>query len=137
MAAQVPDVPAVPAAPEPPSPAPSLLSSLLPPNLRQSLDTFSQWHEQLGLAQPGLAEGLHREVHQDVFLNQFAFSGMKAGLGRTFSANPLFQVSHAFTAGSSQAPPWQFLTMYGTDDVHPSSLSFLSSVLRVAVCVGS
>jgi hypothetical protein len=63
---------------------------------------------------------------------------MKAGLGRTFSANPLFQVSHAFTAGSSQAPPWQFLTMYGTDDVRSpnSSTVFFSFGFVGCVCAG-
>jgi mitochondrial import receptor subunit TOM40 len=45
------------------------------------------------------------------------FSGMRADLGKSFSANPLFQIQHSFSAGSSQAAPWSFLSMYSTDKV--------------------
>jgi len=46
-------------------------------------------------------------------------------LGRAFSANPLFQVSHSLSAGSSQSPPWGFTSMYGTDEV-PQTLPALT-----------
>ena len=59
-------------------------------------------------------------MQRDVFLTNYAFSGMKAELGKTFCANPLFQIQHSFSAGSSQAAPWSFLSMYATDNVTAS-----------------
>jgi hypothetical protein len=60
------------------------------------------------------------------------FSGMKADLGRSFSANPLFQVQHSFTAGSSQAAPWSFLSLYATDNVSFSpAIGLFATLLTV------
>ena len=75
-------------------------------------------------------EGLHKEVQRDVFLTNYAFSGMKAELGKSFCANPLFQIQHSFSAGSSQVAPWSFLSMYATDNVTPSLI-----IKRVCMCV--
>lgn len=81
------------------------------------MNQFSDWRDRLGLTNPGTIEGLHKEVQRDVFLTNYAFSGMKADLGKSFSANPLFQIQHSFSAGSSQVAPWSFLSMYATDNV--------------------
>src|SRR5579871_2813840 len=77
---------------------------------------FSDWREELGLQNPGTLEGLHKEVQRDVFITNYAFSGLKADIARSFCANPLFQVQHSFSAGSSAAAPWSFLCMYATDN---------------------
>jgi len=94
------------------------LPNLVPQSFRNYIEKFSDWRDRLGLTNPGTVEGIHKEVSTGVFLNNYAFSGMKAEVGRALSANPLFQVQHAFSAGSSQAPPWSFLSIYSTDDVH-------------------
>ena len=95
------------------------IPNLVPKSFRPYMNQFSEWRDRLGLQNPGTIEGLHKEVQRDVFLTNFAFSGMKADLGRSFSANPLFQVQHSFSAGSSQVAPWSFLSMYATDNVPP------------------
>lgn len=93
------------------------LSSLVPQPFRDWHQSLNDWRDRLGLTSPGTSEGLHKEVQRDVFLTNYMFSGMKADLGRSFSANPLFQVQHSFSAGSSQAAPWSFLSLYATDNV--------------------
>ena len=98
------------------------LPDLVPEAFRDYVRQFSDWRDTLGLQNPGSIEGLHKEVQRDVFLNQFAFSGMKADLGRSFCANPLFQVQHSFSAGSSQVAPWSLLSMFATDNVCPVSV---------------
>jgi mitochondrial import receptor subunit TOM40 len=95
------------------------LSSLVPQPFRDWHQSLNDWRDRLGLTSPGTSEGLHKEVQRDVFLTNYMFSGMKADLGRNFSANPLFQVQHSFSAGSSQAAPWSFLSLYATDNVSP------------------
>lgn len=93
--------------------------SFIPESIRNSINQFSEWRERLGLPNPGTTEGLHKEVQRDVFVTNFAFSGMKADLGRNFCSNPLFQTQHSFSAGSSQVAPWSFLSIYATDNVIP------------------
>lgn len=97
------------------------IPNLFPNSFRPYIHQFTEWRSRLGLQNPGTVEGLHKEVQRDVFLTNFAFSGMKADLGRSFSANPLFQVQHSFSAGSSQVAPWSFLSMYATDNVNPKT----------------
>ena len=97
------------------------LSNIVPQPFRDWHQALNDWRDRLGLQNPGTVEGLHKEVQRDVFTTNYAFSGMKADLGRSFSANPLFQVQHAFSAGSSQTAPWSFLGMYATDNVRSSS----------------
>ena len=100
------------------------IPNLIPQSFRPYIDQFSEWRNRLGLQNPGTIEGLHKEVQRDVFLTNFAFSGMKADLGRSFCANPLFQVQHSFSAGSSQVAPWSFLSMYATDNVRSTGIIY-------------
>ena len=100
------------------------IPNIVPKSFHPYTDQFSEWRHRLGLQNPGTMEGLHKEVQRDVFLTNFAFSGMKADLGRSFCANPLFQVQHSFSAGSSQVAPWSFLSMYATDNVLPTRTIF-------------
>jgi Eukaryotic porin len=93
------------------------LPKLVPDSFRQHIARFTDWHNELGLEFPGNIETVHKEVQRDVFLTNYAFSGMKADLSRNFCANPLFQVSHSFAAGSSQSPPYSFVGLYATDNV--------------------
>ena len=93
------------------------LSAFIPPTVKDLARRLTEWRGKLGLENPGTVEGIHKEVQNDVFLTKYAFSGMKADLGKTFCQNPLFQVQHSFSAGSSQVPPWSFLSMYATDNV--------------------
>jgi Eukaryotic porin len=97
-------------------------TNFVPQPFRQTFQHLSDWRDRLGLENPGTIEGLHKEVQRDVFLTNFAFSGMKADLGKSFSANPLFQVQHSFSAGSSQIAPWSFLSMFATDNVFLSRI---------------
>ena len=95
------------------------LATLIPPTVKDLARRLTEWREKLGLENPGTVEGIHKEVQNDVFLTKYAFSGMKADLGKSFCQNPLFQVQHSFSAGSSQVAPWSFLSMYATDNVCP------------------
>jgi hypothetical protein len=108
----------------PPSSSPSTFSfasfnipNLVPQFLRQYIDHLSDWQKRLGLESPGTLESIHKEVQKEVFLTHYAFSGMKADLGRGYSVSPLFSVQHSFSAGSSQAAPWSFMSMYSTNTV--------------------
>jgi len=100
-------------------------ASLVPQYVQTYANRFSDWREELGLQNPGTLEGLHKEVQRDVFVTNYAFSGLKADIARSFCANPLFQVQHSFSAGSSAAAPWSFLSMYATDNVIPFCLVFV------------
>jgi Eukaryotic porin len=93
------------------------LRNLVPQFIQDSYSRVSNWRNRLGLQNPGTSENLHKEVMRDVFLTNHMFSGMRADLGKSFSANPLFQIQHSFSAGSSQVAPWSFLSMYSTDNV--------------------
>src|SRR5579862_9009994 len=93
------------------------IPNLVPQPFRDWHNSLSDWRDRLGLQNPGTVENLHKEVQRDVFLNNYAFSGMKADLGKSFSTNPMFQVQHSFSAGSSQVAPWSFLSMFATDNV--------------------
>ena len=108
------------------------MASLVPQPFRDWHQSLNDWRDRLGLQNPGTSEGLHKEVQRDVFLTNYMFSGMKADLGRSFSANPLFQVQHSFTAGSSQAAPWSFLSLYATDNVSFSpAIGLFATLLTV------
>ena len=74
----------------------------------------------LGLSNPGTVENIAREVQRDVFLNNYAFSGLRADLTKAFSIAPLFQVSHAFSIGSQGLPPYTFAALFGTSKVRDS-----------------
>ena len=95
-----------------------------PPRTNAIFDTllntyasFQARREALGLSNPGTVEQISKEVQRDVFLTNQTFSGLRAELNKSFSINPIFQVSHAFSMGSQQLSPYTFLALYGTDSV--------------------
>lgn len=70
------------------------------------LQNFYDWKKSLNLGPSGTFEGLHRES-RNTSLTSLIFDGGKADLAKGLSPN--FQVSHAFTSGSSfQAPTYHF-----------------------------
>jgi len=73
--------------------------------------------DQLGLSNPGTFEMLARETTKDVFLTDQAFTGVRADITKSFSVNPLFQISHQLSMGSQQLPPYAFATMFGNSNV--------------------
>ena len=79
--------------------------------------TFSEKRAQLGLSNPGKVDDIAREVQREVFLTNYAFTGLRADLTKAFSIAPLFQVSHAFSMGSQGLPPYTFAALYGTNRV--------------------
>lgn len=90
------------------------------------LDTYRSFQERraaLGLSNPGTVDNISKEVQRDVFLTNQTFSGLRAELNKSFSISPLFQISHAFSAGSQQLSPYTFLALYGTSNVCSSSRS--------------
>lgn len=93
--------------------------------------SFRERRQALGLKNPGTVENVSREVLKDVFLNNHTFSGMRADLMKSFSMNPVFQISHAFTMGAQGLPPYTFAAVFGTDKVGPAArCSALFSILR-------
>ena len=59
-----------------------------------------------------------RRVHAATTLTNLMFDGGRADLSKTLSADPLFQVTHSFSLGSSQVPPsYNFASVYATDSV--------------------
>lgn len=85
--------------------------------VRDTYLSFQARREALGLSNPGTVENVAKEVQRDVFLNNLMFSGLRADLTKAFSVAPLFQVSHAFSQGSQQIPPYAFLALFGTNKV--------------------
>lgn len=85
--------------------------------------SFQERRQALGLKNPGTIENISREVTKDVFLNNHIFSGMRADLMKSFSMNPVFQISHAFTMGAQGLPPYTFAAVFGTNKVCPTSTS--------------
>ncbi len=79
--------------------------------------SFQDRRDALGLRNPGTIDQIAKEVQRDVFLTNQMFSGLRAELNKSFSLNPIFQVSHAFAMGSQMLSPYTFLALYGTDNV--------------------
>ncbi|QPG73537.1 hypothetical protein FOA43_000848 [Brettanomyces nanus] len=77
--------------------------------------TISTHRQSLDLINPGTMENLNKEVEKDVFLTQYEFSGLRADLSKTFSMNPLFQVSHSFSTGG-KSPAYAFAGMFAAGD---------------------
>ncbi|KAI5803153.1 eukaryotic porin/Tom40 [Geopyxis carbonaria] len=77
--------------------------------------SFQERRQALGLRNPGTVENVSREVSKDVFLNNHTFSGMRADMMKSFSMNPVFQLSHAFTMGAQGLPPYTFAAIFGND----------------------
>lgn len=90
--------------------------------LSDTYTNFSERRSALGLSNPGKVDDIGREVQREVFLTNYAFTGLRADLTKAFSIAPLFQVSHAFSMGSQGLPPYTFAALYGTNRV-----SFLRS----------
>lgn len=101
---------------------------------RDTLASFSERREALGLSNPGTVEGIAREVQKDVLLNNYTFTGLRADLTKAFSASPLFQISHAFAMGSQALPPYTFAALYGTSNVR-YFLSGLDEPTAVRHCI--
>ncbi|KAK0281523.1 translocase of outer mitochondrial membrane [Friedmanniomyces endolithicus] len=79
--------------------------------------SFQDRRDALGLRNPGTIDQIAKEVQRDVFLTNQMFSGLRAELNKSFSLNPIFQVSHAFAMGSQMLSPYTFLALYGTDNI--------------------
>ena len=88
-------------------------------------DTYRSFQDRraaLGLSNPGTVDNIASEVQRSVFLTNQTFSGLRAELNKSFSISPLFQISHAFSAGSQMLSPYTFLGLYGTNNVSAASL---------------
>ncbi|KAG6850986.1 hypothetical protein H0H93_004473 [Arthromyces matolae] len=68
-----------------------------------AFDRFNQWRTDLGLPHPGTVENLQKEV-KATHLTNYIFDGARADLTKSFSGNPLFQVTHSFALGSQTLP---------------------------------
>lgn len=84
--------------------------------LNNAYTKVSDHRKALDLINPGTIENLNKEVSRDVFLNQYAFTGLRADLNKAFSLNPAFQTSHTFSIGSKSIPPYAFSALYATDN---------------------
>jgi hypothetical protein len=98
------------------------------------LDTYRSFQDRraaLGLSNPGTVDNIASEVQRSVFLTNQTFSGLRAELNKSFSIAPLFQISHAFSAGSQMLSPYTFLGLYGTNNVSGSNLELASVISRI------
>ena len=90
--------------------------------IRDTYLAFSERRDALGLSNPGTVDNVAREVQKEVFLKNYMFTGLRAGLTKPFSISPVFHISHAFAMGSQEGlPPYTFDTLYGTSKVGASS----------------
>jgi mitochondrial import receptor subunit TOM40 len=103
------------------SPLAFLYSNSVTASLLDTYRSFSERRRALGLPNPGKVDDIAREVQRDVFLTNFAFTGLRADLTKAFSMSPLFQVSHGFSMGSQGLPPYSFGALFGTNKVGYSS----------------
>jgi mitochondrial import receptor subunit TOM40 len=99
------------------SPLAFLKHNALTNALLDSYQTFSEKRETLGLSNPGKVDDIAREVQREVFLTNYAFTGLRADITKAFSVAPLFQVSHALSMGSQGLPPYTFAALFGTNKV--------------------
>ncbi|KXL43035.1 MAG: hypothetical protein FE78DRAFT_122595, partial [Acidomyces sp. 'richmondensis'] len=79
--------------------------------------SFQDRRKALGLTNPGTVDNIAAETQRQVFLTNQTFSGLRAELNKSFSIYPLFQISHAFSAGSQMLSPYTFLALYGTNNI--------------------
>ena len=86
-------------------------------SLRDTYLSLQQRRQTLGLSNPGTVDNIAREVQKDVFLTNSMFTGLRADITKAFCMSPLFQVSHAFSMGSQNLPPYTFAALYGTPSV--------------------
>ncbi|KAL1614740.1 putative mitochondrial import receptor subunit [Diplodia seriata] len=85
--------------------------------LQSYYSAYSDRRDALGLSNPGTIDNISKEVQRDVFLNNLAFSGLRADLTKAFSVAPLFQVSHALSMGSQALPPYAYAALYGSPKI--------------------
>jgi mitochondrial import receptor subunit TOM40 len=105
----------------PSSPLDFLFNNGVVNSISSQLSSLQARRAALGLPNPGTVENIAREVQRDVFLNNYAFSGLRADLTKPFSISPLFQVSHAFSTGSQGLPPYTLAALFGTSKVRKAS----------------
>ncbi|KAL9090292.1 MAG: hypothetical protein Q9165_005325 [Trypethelium subeluteriae] len=86
-------------------------------SLSKSYNYFQSRREALGLPNPGTVDNIASELSRGVLLTNLIFSGLRADLTKTTSVNPLFQVSHNFSQGSQQLPPYAFAAIYGSSKI--------------------
>ncbi|TEB31238.1 hypothetical protein FA13DRAFT_1754758 [Coprinellus micaceus] len=109
-------VPPLPPAPSPPASSYSSYFNPVSPFFN-AYDRFSSWRRDLGLPHPGSVENLGKEV-KATHLSNYIFDGARADMTKTFSMNPLFQVTHSFALGSQTAPPsYNFTSIFATPSV--------------------
>ncbi|KIW03478.1 uncharacterized protein PV09_05245 [Verruconis gallopava] len=92
-------------------------SNAIVQRLSDAFTSFQERREALGLSNPGTVDNISREVDRDVFLNNQAFSGLRAEIAKSFSMSPMFQVSHSLSMGSQTLSPYNFAAMYGSPRV--------------------
>lgn len=68
----------------------------------------------LDLVNPGVMENINKEVSRDVFLDLYAFQGLRADITKTFSMAPVFQIAHGFTIGA-KTPSYTFTSILAND----------------------
>jgi mitochondrial import receptor subunit TOM40 len=88
--------------------------------INDSWASLSAKRDALELSNPGTFENVSMEVTKGVFLNNLAFTGLRADLTKIFGVSPLFQVSHAFSmglGGPGGLPPYAFAVLYGSSRV--------------------
>ncbi|KAF1812845.1 eukaryotic porin family protein [Eremomyces bilateralis CBS 781.70] len=91
-----------------------VISNPLFDRVRNTYRTFHEKRESLGLSNPGTVEKISKEVDQDVFLNNLAFTGVRAEFNKVIGVSPMFQLSHAFAMGAQGMPPYSYNAMYGS-----------------------
>ena len=85
----------------------------------QVKDIFNKIYQSranLGLPNPGTTENINKEVSRDVLLTPFFFTGLKADVSKSFSLQPVFQVSHALALGSPVLPNYAFGSAYANEN---------------------
>lgn len=85
--------------------------------LKNVYTAFQERRELLDLSNPGTVDTISKEVSRDVFLNNQAFSGLRADITKTLSVAPMFQIAHALSMGSQGLPPYSFTALYGSPKV--------------------
>ncbi|KAF2669882.1 mitochondrial import receptor subunit [Microthyrium microscopicum] len=81
------------------------------------ISSLQEKRKTLGLSNPGNIDRIAREVENEVLLNNYSFTGLRADITKSVGNAPLFQVSHQFSTGSQMQMPYNFALLYGTPNV--------------------
>lgn len=92
-----------------------LKSNFLTRFVTRTVDSVLESRARLGLPNPGTTENVSKEVSRDVLLTPFFFTGLKADVSKSFSLQPVFQVSHALSLGNPAQPAYAFATAFATE----------------------